>query len=304
MDERLSRLLGGADVTELAQLSGGASRHTFRFRADGELRIAQVSPGETGDLATEAALLRVVRAAGAPVAAVLAFDDELGPPMIVSEFVPGETIARKILRDDEFAAARARLAAECGAALAHIHATAVAELPALPFDDPLARTRDALDVVGEPHPVFELAFRWLEDHAPPARPTSLVHGDFRLGNLIVGADGLRCVVDWELAYLGNPMMDLGWVTTKAWRFGSAPPVAGVGDRAELLDAYAEAGGAAVSLDELRWWEVVGSLRWGVMCLTQASRHFSGTTRSHELVAIGRRAVENEHDLLELLQGEW
>ena len=74
---------------------------------------------------------------------------------------------------------------------------------------------------GEPHPAFELGLRWLaEARAPRPTPPALVHGDFRNGNFIVGPDGMRAVLDWELAHLGDPIEDLGWLCVKSWRFGN------------------------------------------------------------------------------------
>jgi aminoglycoside phosphotransferase (APT) family kinase protein len=127
-----------------------------------------------------------------------------------------------------------------------------------------------------------------------------VHGDFRLGNLLVDRSGLVAVLDWELAHLGDPLADLGWFTVRAWRFGGAGEVAGLGSIDELVDAYENAGGASVDRDALRWWQVMGTLRWGVICMLQASTHLSGASRSVELAAIGRRVCENEYDVLRLL----
>jgi aminoglycoside phosphotransferase (APT) family kinase protein len=118
--------------------------------------------------------------------------------------------------------------------------------------------------------------------------------------VIVGPDGLRAVLDWELVHAGDPMEDLGWLCVKAWRFGSPLPAAGVGTYDQLLDAYAEASGTTVDRDVVRWWEALGTLKWGVICIMQASTHLTGMTRSVELAAIGRRVCENEHDLLLLL----
>ena len=160
--------------------------------------------------------------------------------------------------------------------------------------------REQLDAFGRPSEVFELAMAELAASQPPPREPVLLHGDFRLGNLIVGPEGLRAVLDWELTHVGNPAEDLGWLCVKAWRFGAAPPVAGLGSREELLAAYRAAGGADISLAELRWWEILGTLRWGVICLTQAWAHLSGAHRSVELAAIGRRVCEQEWDLLLLL----
>jgi hypothetical protein len=168
---------------------------------------------------------------------------------------------------------------------------------------PADRYRGVLDSLAQPHPVFELALRWLADHRPAPRPATLVHGDFRLGNLIIGPDGLRAVLDWELPHIGNPVEDLGWLCVRAWRFGGALPVAGVGTREALLAAYEQAGGSPVDPEELRWWEVSGTLAWGVICIAQAERHRSGGERSVELATIGRRVCENEWDLCRLLQPE-
>jgi Phosphotransferase enzyme family/Domain of unknown function (DUF6285) len=176
----------------------------------------------------------------------------------------------------------------------------------LPVPDPLAALREQLDgfaAAGQRSEVFELALDWLTANPQPARHPVLLHGDFRLGNLIVGPDGLQAVLDWELTHLGNPAEDLCWLCVKAWRFGAAPAAAGLGSREELLAAYRAAGGADIGVDELRWWETLGTLRWGVICMTQAWAHLSGLYRSVELAAIGRRVAEQEWDLLLLLQPE-
>jgi len=182
-------------------------------------------------------------------------------------------------------------------------------LPALaatddfPEPDPVAELRALLGLFAPASPTFELALRALQADPPPPRRPVIVHGDLRLGNLIVGQDGLRAVIDWELVHVGSPAEDLGWLCVKAWRFGVSAPVAGLGTRQELLAAYRAAGGADISLDELRWWEILGTLRWGVICMRQAWAHLSGAHRSVELAAIGRRVCEQEWDLLLLLAPE-
>jgi aminoglycoside phosphotransferase (APT) family kinase protein len=308
----LQPFVGPASIEGLTRLSGGASKQTWSFDAVGTdgsrtgLILRRDPPGRPGDpgaLDREARAIGLAHEAGLPVPELLLRSDgpEFGTAGMVMRRVEGETIARRILRDGEFAPARHVLVGQLGRFAARLHALAV---PAsFPEADPLAGLREQLDLFGRPSEVFELAITELSGSKPPRRDPVLVHGDFRLGNLIVGPEGLRAVLDWELTHAGNPAEDLGWLCVKAWRFGAGLPVAGLGGREELLAAYAEAGGADISLDELRWWEVLGTLRWGVICLTQAAAHLSGAYRSVELAAIGRRVCEQEWDLLELLRPE-
>jgi aminoglycoside phosphotransferase (APT) family kinase protein len=304
--------LGTVAVQELSRLSGGASKETWSFDAVAEdgtrtglilRRDPPGRPGEPGALHREAAAISLAHDAGLAVPEMLFSSDGpgLGTAGMVMRRVEGETIARRILRDPEYAAARQVLVGQLGQFAARLHA-----LPApafFPQPDPLAGLRQQLDAFGRPSEVFELAFAELAASQPPRREPVLIHGDFRLGNLIVGPEGLRAVLDWELTHAGDPGEDLGWLCVRAWRFGGGPPAAGLGSREQLLAAYAGAGGADISLDELRWWEVLGTLRWGVICLTQAAAHLTGAHRSVELAAIGRRVCEQEWDLLQLLQPE-
>jgi aminoglycoside phosphotransferase (APT) family kinase protein len=315
----LAGVLGAHELQGLRRLSGGASRETWAFDADGRPLILQRErPGgvASGAMGTEVALLRAAREAGVPVPAVVVFggdvDDDvrgnavdaraLGSSWMVVERIDGETIPRRILRDEEFASARPLLTAQCGRALAAVHSIDPEAVPGLDPTNQFQRFRELLDAMSEPHPAFELGFRWLERNRPPARADTVVHGDFRNGNLVVGPDGLRAVLDWELAHLGDPLEDLGWLCVRAWRFGASPRVGGFGDVDELVAAYESAPGSTgtVDRDALAWWEAMGTLKWGVMCMLQAATHLSGTVRSVELAAIGRRVCEVEHDLLLLL----
>jgi aminoglycoside phosphotransferase (APT) family kinase protein len=299
----------GATIEGLTLLSGGASKETWSFDAvapDGTrtgLVLRREVPGrprEPGAIHREAAAISMAYDAGLSVPELLFITDAagMGPGGMLMRRIEGETIARRILRDEQYVAARPLLVGQLGRFAARLHGLDAPRFP--PQPDPLAQLREQLDSFGRPSEVFELAMDWLGAHPPPERDPVLVHGDFRLGNVIVGPDGLRAVLDWELTHLGNPAEDLGWLCVKAWRFGAAPPVAGLGSREELVTAYQAAGGADISLAELRWWEVLGTLRWGVICLTQAWAHLSGAHRSVELAAIGRRVSEQEWDLLLLL----
>ena len=204
LEELLREVLDFGVITNLRRLSGGASRETWAFELDGEpLILQQERPGAMrtgGGMRSEAALLRAAAATGVPVPRLRVDGTQHDPPYIISDAVDGETIARKILRDDEWAPVRPKLATQCGEALAAIHRIPIDAAPELEHQDQVTQYRDALDTLGEPHPAFELGFRWLERNRPPAGPVSVVHGDFRHGNFIVGPEGLKAVLDWEIAH--------------------------------------------------------------------------------------------------------
>ncbi|PCM43254.1 phosphotransferase family protein [Marinobacter sp. ANT_B65] len=308
-------------LTGLCRLSGGANQETWSFTAQspaGEtpmiLRRTMASgkpatspePAAMSTMALEACLLGHAASAGVAVPqvqTVLEPDDGIGDGFLMN-FVAGETLGGRIVRDTAFTGARKVLAYQCGQALAAIHQIPVAPLPDLPvltaietIDGYLAQHRAS----GTLRPVFELAFQWLGNNLPsPPEQNVLVHGDFRNGNLIVGGKGLRAVLDWELAHLGDPMEDLGWLCVNSWRFGRTDlPVGGFGHRKDLIAGY-EAGGGSVDIARVRFWEVLGCLKWGIMCQGMASAPPDGKPRRVERAAIGRRSSETEIDLLNLL----
>ncbi len=304
-------------VRGAAKLSGGASQETWRFdilRPGGDvgaiLRRAPkgygAAPGRAAGLANEAALMQLAYEAGVPsprVLHVLTPQDDLGTGFIMAR-VEGETIARKILCDAEFAAVRPRLARQLGGIAAGIHGIPRDRLPSLremTSTRELAELRREYQSFGWPRPVFELALRWLSDHDPgPPDGLTLVHGDFRHGNLIIGPDGVDAVLDWELAHLGDPMEDLGWICVNSWRFGEIDkPVGGFGAREDLFAGY-EAAGRKVDPARVMFWEVMGTLRWGVMCCGMMQRFRQAPDHSMERAMIGRRASETEIDLLRLI----
>jgi aminoglycoside phosphotransferase (APT) family kinase protein len=226
---------------------------------------------------------------------------------MVMQRLEGETIARRILRDQRYATARGRLVDEVARAAAATHAVPVDELPSLAGaatpEGATAALEEQLDRIGEPHPALELGLRWLRANLPEPVEPALVHGDLRLSNLMVDEAGLVGTLDWELCHLGDPVEDLGWMCIRSWRFGNDDrPALGCGTRDELLAAYAGAGGREVTRDELRFWEAFGNVRWGIITRIQAALAFDviGARRSLEHAAIGRRTCEPEWDLLAMI----
>jgi aminoglycoside phosphotransferase (APT) family kinase protein len=253
----------------------------------------------------EAAVQQRAGAAGAPVPNIVTADNSpaaLGNPYLISDAIGGETIVRRIYRtlDD---AGRERLLHQCAQALAAIHRADPAGV-GLAESDQLAEWRDRLDEMGDTTATFEWAFRWLAANRPPPSPHVLVHGDFRMGNLIVDENELAAVLDWELVHTGEVYEDLAWFCIRAWRFGASEDLGagGLGSVESFLSAYEAAAGIELDRDVFRWWLTVATLRWGVICRFQAERHLSGQTPSVELAAIGRRVAETEWDVLDLLTG--
>jgi aminoglycoside phosphotransferase (APT) family kinase protein len=301
----------GENVTieRLRRLTGGASRGTWAFDATTQTEtqplILRTGPpdGIHAGMELEAHVQRLAAASGAPVPNVLVADDSeaaLGVPFLICDAIAGETIAPKILRglDDH---QRRRLLRQCAQALAAIHRSEP-DGPGLVTQDELARTRGLLDGMGDTTATFEWAFRWLAANRPPPSPKRLIHGDYRMGNLIVNDSDLAAVLDWELVHIGEIYEDLAWFCIRAWRFGASQcrGAGGLGSIESFLSAYDNAAGTTVDRVSFHWWQILATLRWGVICRYQAQRHLSGQTRSVELAAIGRRVAETEWDVLDLL----
>ena len=324
--ERLAAALGRTvpDFGELVsweRLSGGASQETYRIAisAGGGERLLAMrrAPGGTTSetstgpgLATEAELMRLARQAGVPepeVLAVLQPGDGLGDGFVM-EWLEGETLGARIVRSPELADVRPRLARQCGEILARIHAIDIAatgldqRLETFTPTDLIHQSWDRYQTYGTPQPMIDFTARWLLENLPTSNRMGLVHNDFRNGNLMVtNADGVVAVLDWEIAHIGDPLRDLGWMCTNSWRFGSYElPVGGFGTYDDLLAGYESVSGRPVDPDHLRFWEVFGSFWWAVGCLGMAEHYRTGPDRTVERPAIGRRTSECQIDCVNLI----
>ncbi len=325
----LSKQLGGrVSIAELTLMAGGASRQSWLLNLEvangpeaGEYRLvmrrdlrSEIQP-DALTRRQEYRLLQLVHAAGVRVpqprwAGELAESDNGSPrPFFIMDRVAGETIGARIVRLPELAAARGQLPGQMAEQLARIHHLAAAidwlpgpkrgQSPAAWSIDRLRALAAEIEIV---NPAYELAFRWLESNLPQPARTTLVHGDFRIGNMIVGPSGLRAVIDWEFAHRGDPAEDLAWPCLRDWRFGNdSLSFGGIGRREQFYDAYQAAGGGTVDPRAVAYWEIMGNVRWAVGCLSQAQRHLTGQDPSVELASLGRRAVEMELEFLRLIE---
>jgi aminoglycoside phosphotransferase (APT) family kinase protein len=311
----ISELDSDPGELNLSPIPGGASRETWLAESADDRWVLRRDPEGSVSLVPieqEYALISVALSAGVAVPEPLSFEPaggRLDRASMLMSFVDGTSVAPRILRRPEYEAARASLTSQLAEALARIHQIDPSELgnvlPAAGSDPAVAQIDEwerQLDEIGEPLPAVELGLRWLRANAPQPAEPRLVHGDFRLGNFIVDESGLAAVIDWELAHLGDPAEDIGWLCIRSWRFGNDDmPVAGVGGLDDFVSAYEAAGGAPVDRDRVRYWEAFGNVKWAVICARQAHDHLTGIRRSHELASLGRRVCEPEWDLLKLIR---
>ncbi len=308
-------------VQGLRVASAGARRHNLIFdalRGSGSLPlVATVVPSQAVQVipvAAEAETLRLAATAGVPVPAVHAVCEDAGfagGPFFVTARIEGDTIPRHVLRRVQAQPdLGALLARQCGEALARLHAADAGRAPLAldrpgscpPAEHALLRLEPEFARLLEPSPAFALAFRWLARNPPPAPAhPSLLHGDFRNGNLVVGPEGLRAALDWEVAHVGDPMEDLAWLCVRMWRFGNdALEVGGFASRRTLRAGY-EATGGKWAPESFHWWKLYGHLRWGVGLAAQAAAFLDGSVPSIVMAASGRRVAELEWDVLALLR---
>ena len=302
-------------IKDLNRLSGGASAETYKIcLSDHKNYILRKTPDSAeSKLAIskklEAKIQKIVQKNNVPVPRILKeFDESSGfGSGYIMEFIDGETIARKILRDEKYKKIRSSLTFQIGEILSKIHQSDIkqlAELKKMSFDVALNGLHEVYKTFEEPQPIFEYAFNYLAKNSPKDSHNVLVHGDYRLGNFIISEDSFESVIDWELAHIGNPLEDLSWLCVKSWRFGNnSKRAAGLGSIEELIEGYEINSNIKIDLEELNLWQIYGSLRWGIICMIQTFAHLNGNLKSLEKAAIGRRVSETEFDLMNMIKNK-
>jgi aminoglycoside phosphotransferase (APT) family kinase protein len=314
-----------ARVEKAWPLAGGASRETWaldvlieggtvggRYPLVLRLDTASTMHADALSRAEEFRLLQVAYEGGVwcPRPRWLCADTfVLGAPFFLMDRVEGEAIGTKVVRRPELAAARAVLPVQMAEQLALIHTLPWQGLDFLPrpaegvspAQQVINGLRRVLEEVQANSPGLTAALRWLERNQPAAGPLTLLHSDFRIGNLIVNQQGLAAVIDWEFAHLGDPLEDVAWPLVRDWRFGNdGLRLGGIGEAEPYLAAYEAASGRPVDRQAVTYWEIMGNVKWAVTCLAQAERHLSGRDVSVELASLGRRSAEMELEALRLI----
>jgi aminoglycoside phosphotransferase (APT) family kinase protein len=311
-------------INELMPLAGGASRDTWlvgvALAGDAQrlvLRrdLASSMYAQALTRAQEFALLQAAYAQDVRVPRPRWHSSDpavLGAPFFLMDYIEGVSIGRQVVQAPELADARRALPGQMAEQLALIHAIDYQQhgldfLPAprpgfSPAQEAVAQLREGLDALKVENPALEFGLRWAEQHAPFCDQLTLIHGDFRVGNLIVGPSGLKAVIDWEFAHLGDPLEELAYPCMRDWRFGVGHlRLGGLAPREPFIAAYEQQSRRQVDRAAVDWWEIMGNLRWGMVCLAQTERHLSGADVSVELASLGRRSAEMQLEVLRLIE---
>ena len=325
LETALKRMAGFEALLACERLSAGASRETYRLKArvSGEERVfalrraphdGKSALGRGPTLDVEAKLFSAARSAGVPgpeVFMMLAPEDGLGAGIVMA-WIGGETLGAKIARGPEFTETRKSLAHQCGEVLARLHRTDVVAmgldqvLKSFTPEHMVRKTHASYLEFETPQPMIDFTALWLLKNLPKHQHLTLVHSDFRNGNLIVDPGlGVVAVLDWELAHIGDPMRDLGWLCTRSWRFGvTEKPVGGFGEYNDLFAGYESVSGHTVDRAAVKFWEVFGSFWWAVGTLSMAQSYRDGSETSVERPAIGRRSSECQVDCVNQIIPGW
>jgi aminoglycoside phosphotransferase (APT) family kinase protein len=302
-------VVGGASLeTWAVTAEWEGQRHELIVRRDTDSKMSATAISRTDEFA----LLQTMHQHGVFVARPLFVKTTDSYPYFVVERREGTSIGVKVVREPTLAVARERLLPQLATELAKIHTVPVPEVSFLPTparnhtpaQEALALLRATANALDPSNPIWAFGLRWLERNLPPPSPLVVVHGDYRIGNVLVTAEGLNGILDWEFAHRGDPAEDVAWLAVRDWRFGNLHlPMGGIGTREAFLTAYYAAGGSHLEAERLRWWEILGNLKWAIFCLSQVDRHLSGKEPNIEYAALGRRAAEMEWELLRLIEGE-
>lgn len=256
----------------------------------------------------EAAVIEAARARGvtAPeVLAVLEPEDGIGSGFVMRA-LPGTPNPKEILLFDEANALLKQAARD----LARIHSLKPADLPAavpvMDYREAIADLSQQFEEAGGDRPIIALGLKWMEDNCPDPVEPVLIHGDYRMGNLLAEpgklTPKLTGVLDWELAHFGDRHEDLAFGCMAVWRFARYDrPALGLGSLEDYFAAYEAEAGVKVDRERFRYWLIHRTVWWALGCLKMAQHWRSGQDRMLERVVISRRTSEQELDLLMLLE---
>lgn len=153
----------------------------------------------------------------------------------------------------------------------------------------------------EPEPILTDALGWLARHVPRQERTTLVHGDFRTGNVVFGDDVIAGVLDWEFARVGDPAADLGWLLARTNALGS-DLAAYILPRDRVLDLYERFAGWVPSDAALHFWEVLHLVFNTTLWMSGEFNYVRGATASLTLARWSYTLPKMRRLVLDALEG--
>ena len=285
--------IGSGPVTA-ARVGEGHSNLTYLVTREGARVIVRRPPPpplppSAHDMLREARVIGALagRARVPCILAVCPDESVIGAPFYAMEAIPGAIVTTRApasLRPERVGPALVRALCELHAGDAV--AAGLGDLGHAPtyLERQVRRFRGSWELVAtRPLERVDKLAGWLTAHRPASGQTSIVHGDYRLGNVMLAPNGdVRAILDWELATLGDPLADLGYLTATWSEHGSphtpielSPVTAGAGfaSRRELAELYAHASGA--DLSALPWYEALALWKAAIFCEGLYARHLRG-----------------------------
>jgi len=318
-------------IQDIVHLSGGACQDNFAIRLSvddslqGKEKNVVLRTDKGGSLLSSLSKKDEYKVAGLAYTAGVKTPEPIyleenaniiGAPFFLMEKISGKATGRYIIKDAELNEYRkTRMVIDLSENLARLHSV----IPESVKDEELKQKlkittretyiqtsiddlRESLDELPEPHPAIEVSLNWLEKNKPDVDAIVLVHGDYRTGNFMITKEGLQGILDYEFAHWGDRHEDVAWLCMRDWRFGKLnKEVGGFGDRADFYNAYSDYNKIPILATKVRYWEIMGNLRWAIGSAQQAERHLSGKDKGIELAAIGRRTAEMEWEAMRLIE---
>ena len=307
-----TKLPHAAEVTvdQLEQISGGASRQTYRFhlsyRESGSPRerrlILRRDPSGSlidTDRRIEFAAYKAFFDTEVPVPEVLWLEDDpahLGSPFFISAEMTGFQTAPGRILMEPYAAHHQKIAEQKWSILGKIAASDPLRLglgDAMEWVEPDACWKRELDywegVLDSdeliPQPVMRAAIRWMRRNPPPpAHQVAVVHGDYRTGNFLYDEEGrIRGILDWEMSHLGDPLEDLGWSLNRVWCWAQDNRRGGLVDRERAIAIWEKASGLKADPAALHWWELFATVKGQAIWVSSAHAWETGENKDPILV---------------------
>ena len=283
-------------IDNIAPLTAGNARQVWQFdlrwidqAARRQMSCVLMRKAKAGQLETdldrEFRIVDALWGSGVPVAQALWIDSDgrwFERPSFIMEKIAGSSDLQSLLKGGPGQDSR-QIALDMAAVAARLHRLdyerlGVDFLPPARIECAAAQQVQYWESLFlkhrmEPHPVMVSAFIWLKEHQPTARRISIVHGDFRFGNLLYEGNRINALLDWEMVHLGDPVEDIAWAYRTLWS-----PQAFL-SLDEFVGRYTQLSGIQVDPETLRFYRLLGEIKHSIISLTGARSFADGRTRN-------------------------